>query len=169
MPLHKSVLFSTTMKSEISNWCLFVKKWSHSALTCTMNKKCAMMFSWSSKILCQFILASSAPWSGGFFVGFFFVFLPSKFWEKSIFDIASLKQFSSCVSCSTGLVHHPMSSTATNVGFLSRCGVWQKLHTNRQFLHCARFANWFFSENILPTKNCHHHHELQSGPSNVDH
>ena len=152
MPLHKNVLFSTTMKSEISNWCLFVRKWSHSALTCTMNKKCAMMFSWSSKILCQFILASSAPWSGGFFVVFFLSFCLQNFEKSQFFDIASLKQFLSCVSCSTGPVHHPMSSTAANVSFLSHCGVWQKLHANRQFLHCARFVNWFFSENIFANK-----------------
>ena len=109
MPLHKNVLFSTTMKSEISNWCLFVKKWSHSASTCTMNKKCAMMFSWSSKILCQFILASSAPWSGGFFVVFFLSFCPQNFEKRQFFVIAPLKTFSSCVSCSAGPVHHPMS------------------------------------------------------------
>jgi len=150
MPLHKNMLFSTTTKSAtgVSLWkneatAHSHAQWTKSVQWCLVDQARFCVSSFLCQVHHDLVV---------FLWCFFFVFLPSKFWEKSIFDIASLKQFLSCVSCSTGPVHHPMSSTAANVSFLSHCGVWQKLHANRQFLHCARFVNWFFSENIFANK-----------------
>ena len=167
MPLHKNMLFSTTMKSATG-----VSLWKNEA-TAHSHAQWTKSVQWCLVDQARFCVSSFLHQVHHDLVVFLWCFFLSfclQNFEKSQFLTlppsnnswvvwaAALGQF--ITQC---LALRQMSAFCPIAGSDKNCTQTDSF--------CTVHVLWidFSQKTFLPTKNCHHHHELQSGPSNVDH